>query len=47
MYVPPVAGVFGFAPLGLPEWVVCLVLGSSVLLVNEAHKWHGRRTVDR
>lgn len=47
MYLPPVAGVFGFAPLGLPEWGACLVLGSSVLLVNEVHKWHGRRLLDR
>lgn len=42
--LPPVADVFGFAPLGVLEGIVCLALGATVLVANEVHKWLGRRT---
>lgn len=34
---------FGTVPLTLDQWLVCLLMGSVVLLVSEASKWVQRR----
>ncbi|QCX26336.1 HAD family hydrolase [Nocardioides jishulii] len=37
------ANLLGLVPLSPLEWVACLALGSTLLVVVELHKWLGRR----
>ena len=39
----PLNVAFGTVPLALEEWLVCLAMGSSVLVVSEIRKWALRR----
>ena len=38
MYLAPVAGVLGMAPLSASQWLICLVIGLTVLIFSEGDK---------
>ncbi|WP_146009402.1 cation transporting ATPase C-terminal domain-containing protein [Deinococcus planocerae] len=38
VYAPPLQRAFGTVPLGLPDWLLCLTVASSVLWVRELAK---------
>jgi magnesium-transporting ATPase (P-type) len=44
LYVPPLAFLFHTVPLGLPDWIVALLISSSALVFVELYKliWERR-----
>lgn len=39
IYVPFLQPAFGTAPLGWPDWLICLVVASTVMWLRELFKW--------
>jgi len=45
--IPPLAGVFGLAPLAPGEWGPLLLFPPAMLLLEEGRKWAGRVVRER
>ena len=41
--IPPLAAMFGFTPVSLPEYLVALALALLILPIVELVKWFQRR----
>jgi magnesium-transporting ATPase (P-type) len=42
--IPPLAHVFGLAPLAFEEWRILLLFPPAIILLEETRKWIVRRT---